>query len=141
MTWLQGYALKRRVRWSLWLLPALAIGLALVLAPLIRWLDHVIGWSWFNFNPDGARTILSAFTSSMLTLVVFVISSLLIVVQLASAQLTPRIIARVFVTPSIKGVLSIFTFSYTYTIAASARIDESTHLPVCLLYTSPSPRD
>jgi len=130
MTWLQRYQLRRRVRWSLWLLPALAIGLVLVIAPLIRWLDHAIGWSWFNFTPDGARTILAAFTSSMLTLVVFVVSSLLIVVQLASAQLTPRIIAKVFVSRGIKAVLCIFTFSYAYTIAASARIDETTHLPV-----------
>ena len=79
-----------------------------------------------NFTPDGARCILGAFTSSMLTFVVFVVSSLLIVVQLASAQLTPRIIALVFADRRLKWVLSIFTFAYTYTIAASARIEDTT---------------
>ena len=83
MTWLQHYQLKRAIRQSLWLLPMAAIGLAVLVAPLLRWLDRALGWSWFNFTPDGARTILGAFTSSMLTLVVFVVSSLLIVVQLA----------------------------------------------------------
>ena len=83
MSWLQLYQLKRTFRWSLWLMPALAIGLVLVVAPLIRWVDRVTGWTWFNFAPEGARTILGAFTSSMLTFVVFVVSSLLIVVQLA----------------------------------------------------------
>ena len=112
MTWLQRYHLRRFVRWSLWLMPVLAIGLVFVVAPVLRWLNHATGWSWFNFTPDGARTVLGAFTSSMLTLVVFVISSLLIVVQLASAQLTPRIITMVFADPCL-----------------------------CLLYTSPSPRD
>ena len=67
----------------------------------------------------------------MLTFLVFVVSSLLIVVQLASAQLTPRIIAMVFADLRLKWVLSIFTFAYTYTIAASGRIDDTTpQLPV-----------
>ena len=131
MTWLQRYQLKRTFRRSLWLMPVLAIGLVLVVAPLLRWLDRATGWSWFNFTPDGARTILGAFTSSMLTFVVFVVSSLLIVVQLASAQLTPRIIAMVFADRRLKWVLSIFTFAYTYTIAASGRIEDTTpQLPV-----------
>ena len=131
MTWLQRYRLKRTLRWSLWLLPALSIGLVFVVAPLLRWLDRITGWNWFNFTPDGARCILGAFTSSMLTFVVFVVSSLLIVVQLASAQLTPRIIALVFADRRLKWVLSIFTFAYTYTIAASARIEDTTpQLPV-----------
>jgi len=131
MTWLQRYQLKRTFRWSLWLMPVLAIGLVMVVAPLLRWLDHATGWKWFNFTPDGARTVLGAFTSSMLTMVVFVISSLLIVVQLASAQLTPRIIALVFASRCIKWVLCIFTFAYAYTIAASGRIEDTVpQLPV-----------
>ena len=131
MTWLQHYRLRRFIHGSLWLTPVLAICLVFVVAPLLRWLDHSTRWSWFNFTPDGARTILGAFTSSMLTLVVFVISSLLIVVQLASAQLTPRIIALVFVHHRLKWILSIFTFAYTYTIAASGRIEDTVpQLPV-----------
>ena len=55
----------------------------------------------------------------MLTFVIFVVSSMLIVVQLASAQLTPRVIAVVFADRKIKWVLGTFTFAYTYTIAAA----------------------
>src|SRR6187200_2701886 len=113
MAWLQRFQQRRTLRWSLWRLPALAIGLALIVSPLIRWFDRVTGWTWFELTPDGARAILAAFTSSMLTFVVFVVSSLLIVVQLASAQLTPRIITRVFADAHLKLVLSIFTFAYT----------------------------
>ncbi len=68
MTWLHRYQLKRACRRSLWLWPVLAIGLVLVVAPLLRRLDRVTGWSWFNFTPDGAHAILGAFTASMLTL-------------------------------------------------------------------------
>jgi len=105
--------------------PILAMGLAIAAAPLFRWLDGVVGWSWFNYSPEGAMGILGAFTASMLTLIVFVLSSLLIVVQLASAQMTPRIIALVFRNPKVKFVLALFTFSYAYTIAVSGRIDQS----------------
>src|SRR5258708_1429769 len=133
MTWLSRYQMRTTLRWTLWLMPVLSIGAALIAAPLIRWLDHVTGWSWFNLSPDGARTILGAFTSSMLTFVVFVVTSMLIVVQLASAQLTPRFIAMVFANRRVKWVLSTFTFVYTYTIAASGRIEEATpQLPVAL---------
>lgn len=131
MTWLQRYRLRRFQRWSLWFLPVLSIGLAIGTAPFLRWLDRETAWTLFNFTPNGARTVLGAFTSSMLTLVVFVISSLLIVVQLASAQLTPRFIAMVFGNRSLKFVLSFFTFAYTYTLAASGRIEDATpQLPV-----------
>ena len=58
MTWLSRYQMGRTFRWSLWLMPALSIGVALVAAPLIRWLDHFLGWTWFNLSPEGARTIL-----------------------------------------------------------------------------------
>lgn len=126
MTWLQRYQLRRTVRWSLWLLPVLGMVAALLIAPLVRWLDGVTGWSWFSLTPDGARSILGAFTASMLTFVVFVVSSMLIVVQLASAQLTPRVIAMAFASWNIRWVLSLFTFAYTFTIAAAGRIEIAT---------------
>jgi uncharacterized membrane protein len=131
MTWLQRYQVRRMIHKSLWFLPVLAIGLMLMVAPLIRWIDRATGWTWFDFAPEGARTVLGAFTSSMLTFVVFVVSSLLIVVQLASASLTPRIIAFVFADRRLKWVLSAFTFAFTYTLATSGRIsDTAPQLPV-----------
>ncbi|HTO08797.1 MAG TPA: DUF2254 domain-containing protein [Myxococcota bacterium] len=131
MSWLLRFRLRRFVRRSLWLTPVLALGLVCMVAPLLLRLDRAMGWEWFGFTPDGARAVLSAFTASMLTLVVFVVSSLLIIVQLASAQLTPRIIAMVFVDRRLKWVLSIFAFAYGYTIAASGRIEATApQLPV-----------
>ena len=133
MTWLQRYQLRRMFRWSLWLLPALAMLVVFLVAPLVRWIDRALGWSWFNLTPDGARSILGAFTASTLTFVVFVVTSMLIVVQLASAQLTPRVIAMAFADRKFKWVLAAFTFAYAYTIAAAGRIGDATpQLPVAL---------
>ena len=131
LTWRQRYQLKWTFRWTLWILPVLTIVVVLAIAPLILRIDHLTGWTWLNLSPDGARAILAAFTSSMLTFLVFVVSSLLIVVQLASAQLTPPVVAMVFADHRLKWVLSTFTFAFAYTIAASGRIDSTTpQLPV-----------
>jgi uncharacterized membrane protein len=134
MTWLQRYQLRRMSRGSLWLLPALSILVVLVVvAPLVRRLDRATGWTWFNLPPESARLVLGALTASMLTFVVFVVSSMLIVVQLSSAQVTPRIIAMAFADRRVKWVLSAFTFAYAYTIAAAARVEDVTpQLPAAL---------
>ncbi len=69
----------------------------------------------------------------MLTFLVFVLSAMIIVVQLASAQLTPRIISLAFSWGSVETVLGIFTFSFIYTLAALSRVDQTVpQLPVAL---------
>ena len=74
-----------------------------------------------------------ALASSMLTFLVFVLSSMIIVVQLASAQLTPRIISLAFSKRQVKTALGIFTFSYIYSLAALGRIEQTVpQLPVAL---------
>src|SRR5687767_5047576 len=99
MTWEQSYRLAQAARTSLVLWAGLALVAALVCAPAVRWIDRETGWVIFRFTPDGARAVLGALAGSMLTFIVFVLSATLIVVQLASGQLTPRIIALVFTRP------------------------------------------
>ncbi len=137
MSWLHRYRFRFFLHSSFWVFPALSMLAAMGIAPVVRWLDGQIQWSWFNFSPDGARAVLGAFTSSMLTFMVFVLSSILIVVQLASAQLTPRIIAQVFSRRLIKVALAVFTFSYVYTLAALSRVEATVpQLPVALSVAS-----
>ena len=58
----------------------------------------------------------------MFTFIVFVSSALLVAVQLASSQLTPRIIAIVFRDPVTKYSLTVFVFTFTFSLAALVRI-------------------
>jgi uncharacterized membrane protein len=60
----------------------------------------------------------------MLTFIVFVLSATLIVVQLASGQLTPRVIALVLAMPGVKVALGALTFTYAYTVAALGRVED-----------------
>ncbi len=133
MTWEFGYRLRHMARTSLVLWAVLALVLALVCAPAVRWLDAETDWSVFRYSPDGARAVLGTFVSSMLTFIVFVLSATLIVVQLASGQLTPRIIALVLTTPGVKVALSALTFTYAYTLAALGRVEDRVpHLHVSI---------
>src|SRR5205823_9194666 len=61
---------------------------------------------------------------SMLTFIVFVLSATLIVVQLASGQLTPRVIGLVFAMPWVRATLGVFAFTYAYTLSALARVED-----------------
>ena len=124
MTWEQRYRLRLAARTSLVLWAGLSLVAALACAPAVRWLDHATGWVVFGYSPDGARTVLGALAGSMLTFIVFVLSATLIVVQLASGQLTPRVIALVFAMPWVRVTLGAFTFTFAYTLGALARVED-----------------
>jgi uncharacterized membrane protein len=123
MTWEQRYRLKLMARTSLVLWAAVALVAALICAPAVRALDEATGWTVFRYSPDGARAVLGALVGSMLTFLVFVLSATLIVVQLASGQLTPRVIALVLTSPGVKVALAAITFTFTYTLGALGRVE------------------
>ena len=107
---------------SIWIMPVLSILLALAVVPLLHQLDQSLDWE-SGINPETVRTVLEMMASSMFTFIVFVCSALLIAVQLASTQLTPRIIALVFRDPVTKLSLTIFVFTFTFSQAVLVRIN------------------
>ena len=124
MTWLQRYQVSSFLRNSVWFFPLIGLVAALFMHLVIRWMDAVLGW-YAPVGSDGARAVLGALVSSLLTFIVFVFSILLLVVQLASAQLTPRIIAGIYRSRVLKFSLTIFIFSFTYALATLSRIEDS----------------
>jgi uncharacterized membrane protein len=124
MTWLQRYRFTNFITESVWLPPLLGMVVALLLHPQMQRVDAALGWKAL-IGPDGARAVLGALASSMLTFIVFVFSILLVAVQLASAQLSPRIIAAVYRNRVLKFALTLFVFAFTYTLGALARIEDS----------------
>ncbi|MBL8824067.1 MAG: DUF2254 domain-containing protein [Planctomycetia bacterium] len=125
--WQLQYRWKKIINQSFWLLPAMCMVLAVIIAMTTRWLDHQHTFRLFNYSTDGARTLLNSLTGSLLTFLVFVISSMLLIVQLASSQLTPRIIAMAFTTRYTQFTLCLFVFTYTFSLATLVRIDD--HVP------------
>ena len=125
MTWLQRYRIRNFLRTSFWIWPVAVLLATAIALPTIRWLDYQLGWQWLNFTPDGARAVLGSLSTSLLTFLVFVLSSLLLVVQLASAQLTPRIIAMGFRNRQVKVLVGVLVFSYVFTSGVLGRIENS----------------
>ena len=127
MTWLQRYRLRHYLRNSIWVLPVVAMLGANVLVRLIHWLDVHMGLASAH-EPDTVRAVLGTLAGSMFTFIVFVCSSLLLVVQLASAQLTPRMIGVLFRDPVTKITLALFVFTFGFALSALARIGETVPL-------------
>jgi hypothetical protein len=112
MTWLMRYRIRNYVQDALWILPSLSTLAAMALVPFSHWGEEAMGWE-SSFHPETARAVLGTMAASMFTFIVFVSSALLVSVQLASSQLTPRIIALVFRDPVTRFSLTLFAFTFT----------------------------
>ena len=96
----------------------------MALVRFLHWFEEAMGWQ-ANYHPDTIRAVLGTLAGAMFTLIVFVCSSLLLVVQLASAQLTPRIIGLLFRDPITKVTLAMFVFTFAFAISVLIRIGTS----------------
>lgn len=121
MTWLQRYRLRHYVTNSIWVLPLLSMAAAIGAVRLFHWFELRMGWEAVAYV-DTAQAVLGTMASAMFTFIVFVSSALLVAVQLASSQLTPRIIAIVFRDPVTKGSLVVFVFTFTFTLGVLVRV-------------------
>jgi uncharacterized membrane protein len=97
---------------------------ALVAVSVLTRYERAVG-SQLNVSPETARTILSTVAGSTFSLVVLVSSAVMLAVQLASAQLTPRIIALVYRSSFRRLTLAFLVFSFTFSVAVLARIEET----------------
>jgi uncharacterized membrane protein len=131
MSWLRRYHVRLYLRNSIWVLPALSIPAALLTVALVVRIDHAFGWQ-MSISPETARLIMSTVAGSMFTMLVLVCSTVLVAVQLASAQLTPRIIALIYRNSFRKAALALFFFSFTFSVAVLVRIDD--RVPVIAAY-------
>jgi len=134
LTWLQRYRLRAFVASSLWVVPVAGIALALLLAPVLRHFDAETRWTLFGFGPDGARAALAGLVASVFTFVVFVFSILLVAVQIASANLTPRVIAAILAHRPVRVCLGLMVFTFVYGLAVVGRIEGTVpQLPVAMV--------
>src|SRR5262245_54251396 len=124
MTWLQRYHVRHYIEHSIWILPVIGMLAAMVCVRLLHWVE--LAWNWESrLDPDTARAVLGTIASSLFTFVVFVSSALLVAVQLASAQLTPRVIGLVFKDPVHRLALTLFVFTFTFSLGTLVRITTS----------------
>lgn len=125
MNWNQLYGLRSYLKASLWIVPFIAIPLELIVIRILHPLDEWLGWTLLGLGRSGAEAMLQAMVSSTLAFLVFTFGSLLVAIQVASAQLTPRIIATTLLRNDVvKYTVGIFIFTLMFAISAQNRIDK-----------------
>lgn len=121
MSWLTRYRLRRFFSSSTWLLPVISIFVALGTVQLLHLLERAMGWE-ANVSRETGLAVMGTIASSTFSLVVVVSSATLVAVQLASVQLTPRIISLVYRITVRKFTLAVFVFTFTFSVAVLVRI-------------------
>lgn len=123
MEWRRKYVIKSYLRGAVWVAPLIAYVVSFVLIRLLTWLDDWLGWDWsWTVEIAVAQTMLQVFVAAMLTFIVFTSSSLLVAIQIASAQLTPRIIATTLLRDNtIRSVIALFVLTFTFNLGVFAR--------------------
>jgi uncharacterized membrane protein len=124
MTWLQRFRVRHYLRNSISVFPLIALVGGLALARLLLLLEARLGWAG-TLDPDSVRAVLGTLAGAIFTFIVFVCSALLLVVQLASAQLTPRMIAMLFRDTVTKVTLAVFVFTFSFAVSALVRVGDS----------------
>jgi uncharacterized membrane protein len=124
MHWLERRRLTEFLKTSMWVVPVVAMIAALILAPATRYLNDVFNLAFSKFGLQGARASMALIAGAMLSFVVFFFSVLLLTVQMASGNLSPRIIARPFRSTVVKVSLGLFVFTFVYATSVLGRLEE-----------------
>ena len=123
MVWLSRYRVRHYFENSICVFPILGMILAMIAARILHYYDTSHNWH-MTVDTDSARTVMSTLASAMFTCIALVSSALLVIVQLASAQLTPRIIPSIFRDGLTKFALTLFVFTFTLSMGGVVRIHD-----------------
>ncbi|MGA7001641.1 MAG: DUF2254 domain-containing protein [Pseudolabrys sp.] len=123
MHWKRFYYVRDYLRSSLWIVPLIAIPLELAATRILHRLDGSLGWTFLGVGVPGAQAMLNAIITATLSFVVFTFGSLLVALQVASGQLTPRIIATVLVRNDVvRYTTGLFIFTLLFAVSAINRM-------------------
>ena len=105
---------------SLWLIPAVAVagaaGAAQVLIAVDRALSPGGVWPVFGGGAESARNLLSVIAGSMVTSISLIFSVTMVVLQLASAQYSPRVLRSFIGDRVVQGVLGVYIATFVYAL-------------------------
>ncbi|EPX58976.1 hypothetical protein D187_003353 [Cystobacter fuscus DSM 2262] len=115
--------LAERLGTSYWLVPSLCVAVAIGLSHAAQALDAHLpqerhAWYLFRGGPEGARAVLSAVSSSMMTFAGLVFSVTILVLQQASNQFSPRVLRTFLRDRKSQLALGIFVGTFVYALLA-----------------------
>ena len=124
MTWKQRYKIKSYLRSSLWIVPVGAGLTERVFRQIVEFFETRIHLPFSELGLEGARALENAVITLTLSFVVFTFGSLLVAIQVASGQYTPRIIATTLLRDNvIRYTVGLFIFTFLFCIRTMNRIE------------------
>jgi uncharacterized membrane protein len=134
LTWNRLYGATSYVRSALWIVPFVAIVLVLALVPVLRTLDAWLGWRLVGLEMTGAQALYQTVITLTLSFMVFTFGSLLVAIQVASGQMTPRIIATALLRDNVvRYSVGLFVFTLVFAVSALNRLDKNVPELVALI--------
>ena len=125
---LQGLDLRESIRSGFWAVPSVCVTGAVVLALGLVRLDRArsaeVAYA-FGAGPDGAREVLSAITTSMITFTGLVFSITIVVLQLASSQFSPRVLRTFLRDRQTQASLGVFVATFVYAVMVLRTVDSA----------------
>lgn len=125
MSWNRWYSIKSYLRSTLWVVPFIALLFYVMVIQVVDWINArfivIPLWPW---GTSGAQRILETIVTLTLTFIVFTFGSLLVAIQVASGQLSPRIIATALLRDNvIRTTVGIFIFTLLFSVGVLGRLE------------------
>lgn len=124
--WSRSYRIVSYLRSSLWVMPILAGILERLVHRAVALLGPKLGWDLLDLGLSGAQAMLQTVITLTLSFIVFTFGSLLVAIQVASGQMTPRIIATTLLRdPVIKYTVALNVLTMMFAISGLNRTEDS----------------
>jgi len=128
ITWNKVFHVISYTKSSLWIVPIVAIVLELIAFRLLHVLDAWLLWPFQDRGLQAAETILQTIITLNLSFMVFTFGSLLVAIQVASGQMTPRIIATALLRDNVvRYSVGLFVFTLMFAVSTMGRVDKTVH--------------
>jgi uncharacterized membrane protein len=127
MSWSLRYAVKSYLLSAIWTAPVAALLLEQLTFRVVYYADLDLGWiPGFVHDHDGAVALMDYVIGSASGFTVFTFGSLLVAIQVASGQLTPRIIATALLRDqALRRAVGVFVYSLTLAVSIKVRINNN----------------
>jgi len=123
MAWNRAYRMVSYLRSTLWVVPLVAMLLVLVVTRVLHWVDRQVTWNLTGLDVAGATILFQTLITLTLSFVIFTFGFLLVALQIAGGQLTPRIIATTLLRDRvIKYTAGLNVFTLLFAISALNRM-------------------
>ena len=133
MGWNRRYAIVSYLRSSLWTVPLLALVVEQIGVRFLTFVDQSLQWvPTLSVTAAEAGDAMATIESLTIAFIVFTFGSMLVALQVASAQLTPRIIATTLLRDNtIRSTVGLFVFTLLLAVGTRARLDDP--LPMAMV--------